>query len=436
MKIILINFAGGIPLGLTYLSAFVNDPQRIEVRILNCGDDTLSHASVIETIRQEKPHVVGATVYTYQANEILSFLKAVKQIDRSILTVIGGPHPTAVPAETARDASVDVVVRGEGEITFKSLIDRFEKKENYDDLDGIAFLRNGKVIVNKPRDFIDDLDTLPLPMWQDLPIHTYNSPEYGHPRMNKKNFMNMIATRGCPYQCIFCGAANVWGRKVRKHSPARIVEEVRILHQEYGVHSLRFADSTFTIDRNWIFEFCDILQSLDMDVAWSANARANTIDEQILVEMKKAKCMTLSIGVESGDENVLRINKKHQDLNQVKLAFQAMRKVGIFSSAYFMIGCLGETKESIKKTREFALELDPDQVSVSAYATPYPGTEFYDIAKKEAKIEDVPWEKFHHSRNIIYIPQGLTESDIEEGKRLFSEKVRPHERHEGRVSLD
>ncbi len=435
MKIILINFTDGIPLGLTYLSAYVNDPQRIEVRIVNCGEDSLSHASVIENIIQEKPDVIGATMYTYQVNEIIRFLRAVKQIDQSILTVVGGPHPTAVPEETARDASVDVVVCGEGEITFKLLIDRFEKKESYDDLDGIAFLRGGKVTVNKPREFLHDLDTLPLPMWQDLPIQTYKHPEYGHPRMNKKNFMNMLATRGCPYQCIFCGAADVWGRKVRKHSPARVAEEMRILHQEYGVHSIRFADSTFTIDRIWIFELCDILQSLDMDVAWSAMTRANTIDEQILGEMKKAKCMSLAIGVESGDENVLRINKKNQDLNQVKLAFQAMRKVRMFSWALFMIGCPGETKESIKKTREFALELDPDQVSVCAYATPYPGTEFYDIAKKESKIEDVPWENFHHSRKIIYIPQGLTEADIEEGKKLFCEKLRPHERHEGRESL-
>lgn len=435
IRIMLINFTGGIPVGLSYLSACVKDQPRRDVRIMDCGEDSLSRARLIETITQCRPHVIGATVYTYNATDILDFLQAVKHRDPSIITVVGGPHPTALPEAMAKYPSVDVVVRGEGEITFQALIERLEKRESYHDLDGIAYCSDGKVTVNRPRDFIRDLDTLPFPMWQDLPIETYTHPDYGHPRMNKKNFINMLATRGCPFHCIFCGAADVWGRKVRKHSPARIAQEMQILHEKHGVHSIRFADSTFTIDRKWLLELCDILQSLDMDVAWEANARADTIDEHLLVEMKKAKCMSVTIGVESGDENVLRINKKNQDLDQVRKAFRDLKKARIFSWAFFMIGCPGETKESIMRTIEFAVELDPDQVSVCAYATPYPGTEFYTLAKEEASIEDIPWEDFHHSRKIIYIPQGLTESDIEEGKKLFCQLLRPHERHVGRMEI-
>lgn len=429
MKITLLNFTGGIPLGLAYLSACVKEQRCRDVRIIDCGEDDLSRMRAVEAIRQASPDVIGATVYTCYVDDVINVLEAAKQANPSVFTVVGGPHPTALPEEMASNTSIDVVVCGEGEISFKALIDRLEHKESYYDLDGIAFSKKGEVTVNRRRELIRDLDTIPFPMWQDLPIASYTHPNYGHPRMNKKNFINMLATRGCPYRCIFCGAADVWGRKVRKHSPERIVEEMQILQNEYGVHSLRFADSTFTIDRKWTLELCDILQSLDMDIAWEANARADTIDEHILVEMKKAKCVSLTIGVESGDENVLRINKKNQDLNQVRQAFRSMREVGIFSWAFFMIGCPGETRESIRKTREFALELDPDQVSICAYATPYPGTEFYDLARKEANIDAIPWGDFHHSRKAIYIPSGLTQSDIEDGKRLFCEALHPHERH-------
>lgn len=434
-EILLINFSGGIPLGLLYLSACVRDLDRRNVQIMDCEEDSQSMNNLIKIVAQKRPDVIGATVYTYRANEIINFFKAVKHIDESILTVAGGPHPTALPAAMAKEASVDIVVMGEGELTFKELIERFEKKEDYYDLDGIAHFKDGKVKVNRRREFIPDLDTIPMPIWQDLPIETYTHPDYGHPRMIKKNFVNMLATRGCPFQCIFCGAADVWGRKVRKHSPARIVKEMRKLHEENGVHSIRFADSTFTLDRKWLLELCKILQNLDMDVAWEANARADTINGEILAEMKKAKCMSINIGVESGDEDVLRINKKSQDLDQVRRAFRDLKIAGIFSWAFFIIGLPGETKESINRTIEFAMEIDPDQVSVCAYATPYPGTEFYRLAKKETTIDQIPWEDFHHSRKSIYTPKGLTKLDIEEGKNLFCQMLRPHERHRGRENF-
>lgn len=432
-KIYLINITGGIPLGLAYLSAYLGRLPGRDVQIISCEDNEQSRADIIEMIRRERPDVVGATVYTCHEGIIRRFMKNVKEIDESILTVVGGPHPTAVPNEMALDKYIDVVVRGEGEITFSELIGRFEKKMSYCDLEGIAYSLGGKAIVNTGRDLIPDLDMLPYPKWQNLPIESYSHPDYGHPRMNMKNFTNMLATRGCPFQCIFCGAADVWGRHLRKHSPARIVEEMRILSSEYGVRSVRFADSTFTTDRKWVLELCKILQASKIDIAWEANARADTIDEYLLKEMKKAKCMSLTVGVESGDENVLRICKKNQSLDQVRRAFKSMRATGMFSWAFFMIGLPGETKQSIMKTIEFALELDPDQVSICAFATPYPGTELYNIARNEAKIKNIPWEKYHHSKNILYIPEGLTEYDIEQGKKLFSEKLRPHERHKNRT---
>jgi radical SAM superfamily enzyme YgiQ (UPF0313 family) len=376
--------------------------------------------------------VIGATVYTYHVNDVLSFMCETKVNNPNVKTIVGGPHPTALPQTMAASEGIDVVVRGEGEVTFRELIEKYERKESINDVDGIAYSVNGEVRINRSRELIADLDTLPYPAWSLLPIDTYKHPEYGHPRMNRPYLINMLATRGCPYSCIFCGAADVWGRKMRLHSPARIVAEMRRLNEEFGVRSVRFADSTLTVNRDWVLEICDLLVSMDIDVAWSANARASTIDEEMLTRMKHAKCKCLTLGVESGDQNVLNIAKKHQSLDEVRHAFNIMRTTGIFSWAFFMIGLPGETKESIKKTIAFAEEIDPDQVSICAYATPYPGTELYQMAMDEANIAVIPWEDFHHSRKILYVPKDLTRDDIEAGKIAFSKSLRPHKRHIGR----
>lgn len=433
MKILLINFTGGIPLGLGYLAACVGNQPGREVLIMDCAEDAPAHEDMLNIVREMKPDVIGATVYTYHVNDVLAFMRAAKSAHPGGTTIVGGPHPTALPEMMAGDQSIDIVVRGEGETTFRELIDRIEGRRNFHDVDGIAYRLDNKVVINRARALIADLDTIPSPAWSLLPIRAYKHPDYGHPRMNEPYFINMLATRGCPYNCIFCGAADVWGRRLRKHSPGRIAEEMRRLNQEYGVRSVRFSDSTLTVDRKWVVALCDALVKLDVDVAWEANARADSIDEDLLLRMREAKCKALSLGVESGDEQVLKLAKKNQSLEQVRHAFQLMRKTGMFSWAFFMIGLPGETRESIMRTIEFAEEIDPDQVSVCAFATPYPGTELYDMAKEEGNLSAIPWEDFHHSRKILYIPKALTVTDIEEGRRLFCERLRPHKRHVGRI---
>lgn len=431
MKICLVNFTGGIPLGLAYLAASVSDGVDCEVRIVEGADERASCKKALEIVRSERPDIIGGTVHTCNVGDVLDFMRDVKAIAPEALTVVGGPHPTALPETMLAGVGVDLVVIGEGERTFSEIVRRLRSGLSLKDVDGTAYAEDRRVVVNRPRALIADLDELPYPAWKSLSIGSYRHPDYGHPRMNKPHFINMLATRGCPHSCTFCGAADVWGRKLRKHSPQRIADEMKSLHSEHGVRTVRFADSTFTADKRWVSELCSLLVDMNIDMAWSANARADTLDEKLLSEMASAKCMCLTVGVESGDETVLRLAKKHQRLQDVRRAFDLMRGAGIFSWAFFVIGLPGETRESIRRTIDFAEDLDPDQVSVCAYATPYPGTELYQMVKEEIG-DDIPWADFHHSRKVLYVPRGLTRADIEEGKRLFCERLRPHERHLGR----
>ena len=433
MKIILVNVTGGIPLGLAYLAAVVEEH---DIRILECDVDAEARERIVRTIHSERPDIVGATVYTCHVNDAIEIMKAVKEVLPDTTTIAGGPHPTALPDTIVTSEFVDLVVRGEGEITFRELVDKMAKGEDYRSVEGIAYQENGEMVLTAPRGLIPDMDLLPQPAWDLMPIDTYKHPTYGHPRMNKPKFINMLATRGCPFRCAFCGAADVWGRRIRMHSPERIANEMRILQDTYGVHTVRFADSTFTVDRKWVLKLCDLLVDIDLDVAWSCNARADTLDEELLVAMRRAKCTSLTMGVESGDDEVLRIARKKQTVEQVREAFRLMKKTGMFSWGFFMIGLPGETPETIEKTIAFAEELDPDQVSVAGFAIPYPGTELYELASDEMGVVDFPWEDFHHSRKVLYVPKGLTKEQVEEGRQRFIDRLRPHTRQEGRTFAD
>ena len=431
MKIALLNFTGGMPLGLAYLSAYVRDlADNHQVCIIDCSDMG-DNRDVIDTIEKMGLTIIGATVYTYHVTGILSFFEKVKQLMPHVITVVGGPHPTALPSTMLENDSIDIAVMGEGEITFSEMIQKMDDGRDYFGIDGVAYMLEGRVVINTPRKLIKNLDQFPHAAWDLLRISQYKHQKQGHPRMNKGAFTNMLASRGCPYSCIFCGAADIWGRKLRLHSPSRMIEEIKELHNNYGVYSIRFSDSTFTLNRAWVLEFCNLLKLEKIDVAWSANARANTIDKEMILTMKSAGCKIIKMGVESGDERILKIAKKGQGLEEVRRAFALLRECGVFSWAFFMIGLPGETKETIEKTITFAEEIDPDQVSVVGYAIPYPGTELYEIASKDHAM-DFPWSSYHHSRKILYVPKGLTKEDIEEGKRRFCERLQPGERQRGR----
>ena len=419
MKVMLINppwyiFQGSsfpeIPLGLSYLASFLKSKGH-QVKVFNAdflsstksSDKSIfNHYSaylsrlrnirdpiwqrVEKEIRDFYPQVVGITLKTGSFVSGCMVANITKGISPEIITVAGGPHATLLPEEVLQEGTFDYVIRGEGEITFAELLEKLEKGEEGKELRGISALKNGKVIHNPDRTFIENLDNLPFPERDDH-IPSY-SPEG----------LGLIMTgRGCPYACTFCASDKIWKRKVRFRSPENVIQEILFLYRRYGVTHLKFRDDTFTLKKDRVLDICDRIISTGIPITWQCDTRADCIDEEIARKMRQAGCIGASIGVETGSERLLRYIQKGETKESIKRGIRILRKYRINVAIFLMIGFPGETEEEIKETLEFARELSPHHMVLSIL-TPYPGTKIFQEAIKEGLLspEKKRWESWFH----------------------------------------
>lgn len=296
----------------------------------------------------------------YHAEDLSKKIKAPK--------VFGGVHPTIDPQD-AFNRGADIVVRGEGELAFKKILDNPERALH-------------QKVFKEP--FIKNLDTLPFPDRKAIQQEKYLQLTLQNDGVK---IASINSSRGCPYNCTFCTSKAIWGRKARFRSAENVVEELGEL-VDLGIEHLKFSDDTFTLNKKRVYKFCEIKNAKGLDVPWSANARVNTLDYNVLKAMKEAGCMELWLGVESGSQKVLDALKKGITKDQVRSAFRASRKLGIRTRGYFMIGNETETRKDIKKTEKFIEELDPDIVGISIN-TPFPGSERY----KKKGLTGIDWRK-------------------------------------------
>ena len=213
--------------------------------------------------------------------------------------------------------------------------------------------------------------------------------------------MILFATRGCPGRCTYC--YRTFRGIVRKRSARSIINEIKILQRDYGIREVAFYDDTFTLFRDVVKEFCDIINREKIDITWSCFTRVDRVDEELLETMKKAGCHLILFGVESADEQILKNIKKMISLGQVQEVVRLARKIGIETRASFMFGNQGETENTIKKTIDFAIKLDPDEVQFNI-ATPYPGTELFSWAKERGYIKSFNWDDYSMSNVVLELP--------------------------------
>jgi radical SAM superfamily enzyme YgiQ (UPF0313 family) len=233
--------------------------------------------------------------------------------------------------------------------------------------------------------------------------------------------MHMISSRGCPYNCIYCSSQSTFGKKYRHHSVKRILEELELLINKHGAKEVYFLDDLFTLNKEWVNELCNniIQRKISEKILWSCNTRTNLIDLPTLENMKKAGCWQIHFGIESGSQRLLDLIKKGTTLQQSRDAIKLCRKAGIQTRAYFMLGLPSETKEESLKTIEFAKEIDPDYAKFSL-TTPYPGTELFDIVKKEGNLKSESWDLYKTMGGLgsnterPYVPEGRTSKELNE----------------------
>ncbi len=375
-----------IPLGIAYLGA-VAEKEGHEVNVIDCQAEHLTVDTFRQRISKESPDVVGVTSTTLLYNSAKNILEAAKAEHPNATTMIGGSHVTFWDENALNECpAIDVIVRREGEVTFKELLGRMKEKNDFKGVIGTTIRgEEGKIIRHPDRPFIMDLDSLPSPAYHLLPIDAFH-------RMGKTIFP-LVTSRGCVQWCDFCSTVRMFGRGYRVRNPHKVVNEMEALNKKYGESQFTFYDDAFTINRNHTLELCADIKARGLKVEWDCETRVDAVDKELLEKMHDAGCITVWFGVESGSAKIL--DKMHKKINreQVKDAFKISQKAGLMTIASAVIGFPGETEETAWETINFINSLNPDDIGCYI-ATPYPGTPMYDEVVQNGWLRVTDFNKY------------------------------------------
>lgn len=406
MKILLINppytnfegmkESGGhmMPLGLAYLASYLRERMSCEIAILDAEAKGLNYEQIKESIKKEDPDLVGITSPTPPMNHVFKITEIIKnQIDPKTIIVVGGNHPTALPKQTIENPFIDFAVVGEGEQTFYELVKAIkEKRQDFHKIDGLYFKQNNKIISTPPRKLISDLDEIPFPARDlfDLKIY-YSAPTK---KVSKDPAGPILTSRGCAFNCIHCISRKIWKGIPRFRSIENIIRELEECIDKFGIKEFNIYDDTFTLNQEGAMKICDEIIKRKINISWIAFSRVNTISKELAKKMREAGCKKISFGLESGSQKILDLMRKNATVEMAKKVIKTVAKQGILVHASFMFGNLSETEETIKQTIKFAKSLPLDNATFFI-TSPFPGTDLYEIAKKQGFItKNTKWEEF------------------------------------------
>jgi radical SAM superfamily enzyme YgiQ (UPF0313 family) len=360
------------PLGLGYLAAAL-ERRGFETKIIDLNVESLN--TFEGHLSHERPEVVAVSCAVGSASEAFTLVGKVKSRFPECFVVVGGPYASIMgEVMLVRHREIDAAVVGEGESTLVELMERLQRKQDLNDVNGLIFRDGSKTRRNPSRDPIEDLDSLPFPDRDKLPMKLY-----------RENAGVLFTSRGCPYQCVFC-SRSVFGRRWRGHSPEYVLREIDHLIKHYGVTCLSFLDDNFTFDLGRAEKILDgiIAKKWELNLYFWNGIRVDSVNEGLLAKMKKAGCTAINYGVESVDAEVLTKIAKGITLDQVDKTIRLTREAGIKANVFLMVGNPGDTPKVFDKIREFVQRVKVEGVHLSL-ATPIPGTEFWSWVNKNGE---------------------------------------------------
>jgi len=462
------------PLGLEYLTILVGNH---EVEIFDCRGNfpgsfkflpnNLVHigaspGQIRAKIVDYEPEIVGITsLFDTQINSVYCIFNIVKEVDKDIVTAIGGCTASCYPEETLNEnRNIDIAVVGEGETTFKEILDNDAK--NLSGIDGIVY-RNGSGIIirNKPRKLIKDLDSIPFPRRDMIPFENYAKPPSKWNRAifslktrglkhlfksvlhiglskattqieRKGKEAKLLTSRGCPYSCYFCAVRSVWGCSYRMRSAENVLQEMQQLYDKYNIRHFGIVDDNFNASKKRTIDICKGIVERGMDVSLRADSGTylSSIDEGVLTWMKKAGFNELYFAIESGNERIAKeVIRKNVNLQQAKDVARICKNLDITSGGFFIVGIPGETKETMRQTVQFAIDSGLDRIRLYT-CQPYRGSQLYEDAKKKGWITN----DFNTSKSLIFESKSYFKTEdfspedvyniVEEGKRILRQQKR------------
>lgn len=332
---------------------------------------------LFKTIDKFRPDVVGVTSYSYLYKKAYEVVDKVKSYGDHIV-ILGGPHVSALRGKVLEDTQADFAAKGESEYTLLELCEAISTEGNYKEIKGLIWRDKNSITENVDRPFIQDLDSLPFPAYEDFELEKYGC--YSERRLP------IITSRGCPYQCIFCAVKMCMGNRFRARSPENVVDEMEYWYRK-GWKNFDINDDCFTFDLKRAEKICDLILERDLRITYDLynGIRVNKASEEVLLRMKNSGCRLVQYGIEAGNQEVLKKIKKGITIEQAKRAVELTKKVGIPCVVNFIIGHPGETFDRAMDSIRLAEELPVD--SVCFYnLVPYPGTELFEWVKSNARL--------------------------------------------------
>ncbi|MBS3819195.1 B12-binding domain-containing radical SAM protein [bacterium] len=408
------------PLGLLYLAA-VLEKEGIRVQVVPSDILKMTWKQIKEKIQEFKPHLIGITSTTENRFQSFKLIRVAKKAYPSALTILGGPHASMAAEDSLEHIpELDGVIRGEGEKTLLALCQALGKENQTLDLStipGLTHRQNGHIHSNPPPSPIQELDSLPFPAFHLIPFEKYNF-KFPVPGEGMLPAVNMMTSRGCPFNCNFCATPINWGRRVRMRSPQNTVQEMERLIQKYGIKVFFFFDDTFNANPQRVEQICDLILEKNLDIFWKCDVRVDLLNKPLLEKMKRAGLFHLSFGLEAGSERVRnQIVRKKIDVQDFHQLITWCNELRIVPNAFFILSHPTETWEEARETLRI-IEQYKDKIEASiAVLHIYPGTPLEKTAQKKGILpSDFTWTRKRDPR-IITLP--TAQGDVP----LFKDKL-------------
>ncbi len=378
-----------VHLGLGYIASYA--AQNYPDLTFELLDTRVAKSNEVEKFIDKQFDFIGITATSQTFREAIALTTAIRSKWPKIPIVIGGAHCSTVKEEVLHNSPFDYAIYGEGEVTFSDLIGYFKGEKSITEINGLIYRNDvGEVVLNPVRALIEDLDSIPFPMYSLYKMNLY--PQH-----------RMITTRGCPHKCVFCNSHSIWTNKWRKRSAENIISEIEYLSTNYSMKSFVFNDDSFNIDLVRVEKICDYLIEKKTGIIWTTSVRVDRITETVAQKMKSAGCYNVSIGIESANNEVLRLMSKSNTREKIYEGIQIFRAAGVDVMGQFMIGNPGDTLNTIKESIEYAKTSNLNGVEFYT-ALPYKDTELWEYATTHGKmLTDKPaWEYHTINPRIVF----------------------------------
>jgi anaerobic magnesium-protoporphyrin IX monomethyl ester cyclase len=392
------------PLGLGYLSSFLKR-RGVETKIMDGLRDNLTNEQLVKMVLELKPDAVGITCLTDYYKEVVDLARRLKK--HHVRCIIGGVHPTFLPYETLKDSGADYVVCGEGELAMAKLVCNEFSNDRIQGVYTLSDFEEKNMVFGKG-ELIDDLDSIPFPDWEEIDPNCY--PKAPHGGIVRNFPIGVVTTsRGCPYECTFCASSRFYDRKIRFRSAENIIQEIVYLKKNFGVQEIHFEDDNLTLDKEHIEKICHLLIERGIELAWSCpnGVRADKVDSELLLLMKRSGCYCLAYGIESANNRILGNVRKQVSTSVVEESIKMASDLGICCVGFFIFGLPGETRESVQESIAFAKKSGLSRAQFLVLSI-LPGSELWD---RYAKNFGTNWSK-DDCEGPAWLTSGLSKKDL------------------------